>query len=206
MKLNILPKNDIFFDLFEDISLSLVQISKLLEQSINNPDRSGDIFQEILVQGKSGEKKIKALSNSLQEAFITPFDLEDINELKNILDSIIDSVVSISEMFVLYNVTKTRKPALDLVRELVVSSTILHDSMRHLRKMRIAEFDIEKIKTSERAADNYYKKGVNELFSDKDIQVLDVIKWKDIYEKLEDTVDFCKLAVVTIEGIVLKHA
>lgn len=117
---------------------------------------------------------------------MTPFDLEDIHELKDLIDSILDSIESMAETVALYNIKKAQKSAIKLSDELVTSCELLGKSMSCLNKMQPPSLFIDEIKTSERAADRIFRQSIADLFTSKDINVLDVIKWKDLYENLEN--------------------
>ena len=87
----------------------------------------------------------------------------------------------------------------------MVSTKLLSGLTNSLKKMQCNYELMDKIKKSEQAADKIYRKGIADLFANG-TDVMEVIKWKDIYEDLEDAVDFCREAALTIEGIILKHA
>jgi len=93
-----------------------------------------------------------------------------------------------------------------LSKELVNSCALLEKISACLKNMHDPSSIVEKVRLSEKAADAIYRKAIGDLFSDKRIHVLEIIKWKEIYENLEDTVDFCREASMVMEGIILKHA
>jgi predicted phosphate transport protein (TIGR00153 family) len=176
-----------------------------LTESLKNPEKAAENTKAIQKIEHDGDEIVAEISKKLTKTFITPFDSEDIHELKSIVDSILDSIDSIAERMLLYNVQQIPKAAVELSQELVTSTKLLSSLMDCLRQMKCDDDLIEAIKKSERAGDKTYRKAIADLFSDG-YEVLEVIKWKDLYEDLEDAIDFCREAAITVEGIILKHA
>jgi predicted phosphate transport protein (TIGR00153 family) len=205
MKLNLIPKNDTYFELFNKATNNLVIAATYLTESLKNPEKAAENTKAIQKIEHDGDEIVAEISKKLTKTFITPFDSEDIHELKSIIDSILDSIDSIAERMLLYNVQQIPKAAVELSQELVTSTKLLSSLMDCLRQMKCDDDLIEAIKKSERAGDKTYRKAIADLFSDG-YEVLEVIKWKDLYEDLEDAIDFCREAAITVEGIILKHA
>jgi predicted phosphate transport protein (TIGR00153 family) len=205
MKLNLIPKNDTYFELFNKATNNLVIAATYLSESLKTPEKAAENMKAIQKLEHDGDEIVAEISKKLTKTFITPFDSEDIHELKSIIDSILDSIDSIAERMMLYNVKQIPKAAVELSAELVTSTKLLSSLMDCLRQMKCNDDLIEAIKKSERAGDKTYRKAIADLFSDG-YEVLEVIKWKDLYEDLEDAIDFCREAAITVEGIILKHA
>jgi hypothetical protein len=205
MKLNLIPKNEIYFVLFNKASENLTEAAVLLCDSLRYPEKAGTLSEEIKELEHKGDEIVAEISRQLEKTFVTPFDSEDIHELKSTIDSILDSIDSIAEKITLYNVKEIPQAAIDLAQELTNSAKFLSSLIGCLKKMQCDHKLIEEIKHSEQAADRIYRKAIGALFANG-ADVLEVIKWKDIYEDLEDAVDFCREAAYSIEGIILKHA
>ncbi|OIP25565.1 hypothetical protein AUK11_00065 [bacterium CG2_30_37_16] len=206
MRLSIIPKNDIFFELFEQAGKNLSDAAVLLNKLLKNPADGDKLSKKIRKIEKQGNQVVRDIASQLQKSFVTPFDLEDINDLKNLIDSILDSIESLSEKIVLFRIENVSEAAVSLSKELVNSCALLEKISACLKKMHDPSSIVEKVRLSEKAADAIYRKAIGDLFSDKRIHVLEIIKWKEIYENLEDTVDFCREASMVMEGIILKHA
>ena len=205
MKLNLIPKNEIYFKLFAKAADNLIEAAALLNDSFENPEKAVENSKAITELEHKGDDIVAEISHKLAKTFVTPFDSEDIHELKSTIDSILDSIDSIAEKITLYNVKSITKAAIGLTEELMVSTKLLSGLTSSLKKMQCNYELMDKIKKSEQAADKIYRKGIADLFANG-TDVMEVIKWKDIYEDLEDAVDFCREAALTIEGIILKHA
>lgn len=205
MKFNFVPKNEIYFELFNQASKNLAEAAVLLHDSFKFPEKALKNSEAIRELEQSGDEIVAEISRKLTKTFVTPFDSEDIHELRSTIDSILDSIDSIAEKIALYNVKEIPPAAVDLTAEIANSAKSLSGLTGCLRKMKCDYNLVDAVKESERVADKVYRNAIAKLFSNG-ADVLEVIKWKDIYEDLEDTVDFCREAAITIEGIILKHA
>ncbi|MCL6472233.1 MAG: DUF47 family protein [Firmicutes bacterium] len=206
MKLNIIPRNDIYFELFNKATENLTEAARLLRDMLKNPEKAPANAKAINELEHRGDDIVAEITQKLAKTFVTPFDPEDIHELKSIIDSILDSIDSIAERITLYNVKEIPKPAIELAQELVNSVKILTKLASCLKKMQLCDHNLVKeLKSCESVADKTYRRAIADLFSNG-FEVIEVIKWKDLYEDLEDAVDFCHEAAITIEGIILKYA
>ncbi len=205
MKLNLIPKNEIYFELFNKAAENLAEAAALLCDSFQYPENAAKLCVSINDLEHKGDDIVAQISRQLEQTFITPFDSEDIYELNTTIDSILDSIDSIAERINLYNVKGIPNAAIELAQEITNSTKLLTGLTRCLKKMQSNHKLIEEIKISEQTADKVYRNAIAALFANG-TDVLEVIKWKDLYEDLEDTVDFCREAAIMIEGIILKHA
>ncbi|HEY3375355.1 MAG TPA: DUF47 family protein [Candidatus Aquicultor sp.] len=205
MKLNLIPKNEIYFELFNKASNNLADAAVLLLEGLKTPEKLSENSKAINDLEHKGDNIVAEISQKLERTFVTPFDSEDIHELRSTIDNILDSIDSIAERITLYNVKEIQPKSLELAQEIVNSTSFLTGLTGCLKKMHCNHTLIEQIKNSERTADKIYRKAIAALFANG-TDVLEVIKWKDIYEDLEDTVDYCREAAILIEGIILKHA
>jgi predicted phosphate transport protein (TIGR00153 family) len=205
LKFSLIPKNEIYFELFNKASENLAEAAVLLRDSFRFPEKAGEIAKEIRRIERKGDDLVAEISQRLAKTFVTPFDSEDIHELQSAIDNILDAIDSIAERIDLYHVHHIPQPAVELAEEIVNSSKLLTALTGCLKKMKCDYKLVDEIKEHERAADKIYRKAIADLFANG-ADALEVIKWKDIYEDLEDTVDFCREATIMIEGIVLKHA
>jgi len=205
MKLNLIPRNDVYFELFDKASANLAEAAVLLCDSFSYPDKATEISKAINELENKGDRIVEEIRTKLAKTFVTPFDSEDIHELNSTIDSILDSIDSIAERITLYNVKAIPNAAIELAQEIANSAKLLSKLTSCLRKMQCDYKLIDDIRQSERDADKIYRKAIAALFANG-ADVLEVIKWKDLYEDLEDAVDFCHEATKAIEGIILKHA
>jgi predicted phosphate transport protein (TIGR00153 family) len=139
----------------------------------------------------------------LNRTFITPLEREDIHRLASGLDDVLDSTEAIGSRLVLFRIGAATPAAVQLTEILVASAQQVEGAVDHLRKLdNLNAFTIE-INRLENEADVISREAVAELFSGRH-EVLDVLRWKEIYGRLESAADQCEDVANTIESIVLK--
>lgn len=208
--IKLLPHDRIFFILFNNLSQILVLIVTEFNALMNDyPDHSENhvkMLQELEEKGNSiaEEQMIELFSN-----FITPLDREDIHELTKILNDIIDHIHGVGRRFDMYNVKSIKPEAiamgdilLSCVKELVLLISTLNN-MNALEKITPA---IDNLKELEQKGDVIYRQAIRELFHNTDYTTLEVITWKDLFERIENNIDKCNDAGNLILGIILKYA
>jgi len=139
----------------------------------------------------------------LNRTFVTPMDREDIHALASGLDDVLDSTEAIGSRMVLFNIPGSTEPARKLTTILVESARQIEMAVDHLRDFKnLMGFTIE-IHRLENEADNVSREAVADLFTGRH-EVLDVLRWKEIYGRLESAADQCEDVANAIESIVLK--
>ena len=145
-----------------------------------------------------------SISLKLNKSFITPFDREDIYLLSSALDDIVDLIDDAARAMVMYDVSESTAHArhfADVIQRMAVE---LHEIMSMLAKPSGINQRLVELHRLENEGDEVYYKAIAELFRSAS-GPLDVIKWKDIYEKLEAAVDRCENVANIIESIIIKH-
>jgi len=151
----------------------------------------------------------------LHETWITPLDRHDIYEMITSLDDVLDMIEAVSERVQIFGVKEVRPHAKELAEVLLqccqalAKATALLPTVSKSAK-EVLEISVE-INRLENEADGHYRKALGELFSsptkgDPAAHVLDVMKWRDIFDYLENATDACEDVANVIEGIVLEYA
>ena len=222
IKLSLFPKDKKFFVLFNNLSQCLVEISAEFQHFL-------DIYQENpfvaeqktteLVESSASLKKIISLDSrgdglsedllkTLFSTFVTPMDREDIHSLTKTLTSIIEHINGAARRFDMYHVKKVEPAALELTRILRESTSelqLLIGQLDNLSSLERFTPHIEKLSQLEKEGDKVYRAAIKQLFYLPE-DTLHVIKWKDIYECLENAIDKCNSAGSILMGIILKYA
>ena len=145
-----------------------------------------------------------SISTKLNKSFITPFDREDIYQLSGALDDVVDLIDDAARAMVMYDVHEStlyaRKFA-DVIQRMAVQ---LHEVVSMLAKPNGISPRLVELHRLENEGDEIYHAAVADLFH-KATDPLTVIKWKDIYEKLEAAVDRCENVANIIESVIIKH-
>lgn len=207
-KIKLMPEDKKFFVLFNQLSEVLVSITKEFHLFLRNYSSDWSQISKINELEQKGNRIAEELLKELFSNFVTPLDREDIYSLTKICDSIIDHIYGVARRFEIYNVTGMREPAIrlsevlvDCAEELQLLISKLND-MSSLEKITPA---INKLDKLEEKGDEIYRQAVKELFH-TNLETLEVIKWKDIYERMENNIDKCNDVGNIILGIILKYA
>ena len=206
-----LPKDRIFFDIFENIAANLKEMGSGLKKALNEEDINRRL--ELLKTLEDGEHKNDEYTHQvfveLSKNFITPFDREDIHFLATSLDDIADYIYASSKKILNYQVEEID----DYMRELAdinqKSIKTLSNAVTKLRNMKnISQIkqDCVLVNSLENDADSVLDNAIIHLFSNKQMQAIDIIKLKDVYEDLEVISDKCEDASNVIESIIIKYA
>ncbi|KXK06563.1 MAG: putative phosphate transport regulator [Acidobacteria bacterium OLB17] len=206
MGFSLLPKETEYFALFKNISAKLREASAILVEMLEGDPKEYDSLSKKI---KSIEHECDELTHNvttkLNTSFITPFDREDIYTLAVGLDDVCDYIDAGARAIVMYNIRETNKHAVSLAHIIDKLTDSIHSAADHLKKSKGLEKYLLEIQRLENDADEVYYRAMGELFANaKD--PIDVIKWKEVYEILENATDKCEAVGNIIESIVLKHA
>lgn len=206
-KLRLLPRDEQFFDLFEQATVILLSGAETLLQMLNDFDHAETYRVKIADLEHQGDAVIHKVMDKLNRTFVTPLDPEDIRALASRLDDIIDYTQAAAERLVLYHVEKPSQASIDLVTVLVQTVTEVKAVVGMLREMSPHRGILEKcieINRLENAGDKIYRETLGRLFRDGDL--LELMRWKEIIEQIEQAIDQCEDLADIIESIVVKHA
>jgi predicted phosphate transport protein (TIGR00153 family) len=205
---SLIPKEMIFFDLFEEAAKNAHQgalaLVDLLEDFRNVPEK----VKKIKDIEHAGDKITHTTIEKLNQTFITPIDREDIHELICRIDDIIDLIDTAVARMNLYKIDKPTEDAKALAKVLVKATKIIMELLPKMRNLRLSSSllqDCIEIHTQENEGDRIEQHALASLFENGHDPIF-VIKWKDIYEELEAATDRCEDVANVIEGIVLKNA
>ena len=205
---NLLPKDTVFFDLFEGLARHAVSSAEHLRRMAKHyPEQQDDHVQRIRDEEHAADGLAHKALERLDRTFITPFDREDIHELVGGLDDIIDNIDALAKRFSLFHVD-TMEVDFQKQADVLVEATIeLSDAVHRLRKSRkLSELSdkLIAIHHSESVGDDNHHAAMSRLFDGKN-DALHVLKWKELYDLIEDAIDNCEDVGNTLERIVLKN-
>jgi predicted phosphate transport protein (TIGR00153 family) len=207
MRFSLIPREKRFFDMFEEVAATIHRAAvKFLDMVTIFDDleaRGRDIKKEEEACDVQVEKIIKALDRS----FITPFDREDIHTLATKLDDILDHMEETAHRFEVFRLEKPTAAAVSLARIIMDSTTHLQQAIclcRNLQKSDEIHARLLEITRLENEADMIYREVDAALFANGTTDILGLIKWRELYAWLEETVDACKDVAQVISEIVIK--
>ena len=204
---NLLPRDTVFFDLFEGMSGHAVQVAKHLRQLAQSfPDISSAIGR-IREEEHAADQLAHQALERLDRTFITPFDREDIHTLVGELDDIIDGVDALAKRFPLFHIKAIEESFLKQTEVLVQATTTVDQAvrkLRHSRKLSELGESLIQVHHQESVGDDNHHAAMSRLF-DGHVDALEVMKWKELYDLIEDAIDGCEDVCNTLERIVLKN-
>jgi predicted phosphate transport protein (TIGR00153 family) len=198
------PKEREFFDLFEEAGANIVRASELLERMLDRWPDHGELSRDIVVCEQEGDRITHDIIQRLNSTFVTPIDREDIYALASSLDDIVDFVEEVSDFMGLYRIEAPMEQAQQMAAILHESARQLAQAIPRLRSFRdIHHFTIE-VNRLENEGDRVVREALASLF-ERGIDPMMVIRWKDIFERLEDAIDSTEKTANILEGIVIKN-
>jgi uncharacterized protein len=202
-----IPKEEKFYDLFEELAEKIDQGAKLFLDMLQNYNS----FSTQLVKLKELEHEADVITHrtyeKMHKTFLTPLDREDIYALVNKMDSILDLTEAAAIRMSLYKIKAPVEFLFEQAKLLNVATEKVKTIVRGLRDMKNAPMILEacvEINTIENAGDQILRTAVGELF-EKETDPIELIKWKEIFERFEETLDICEDVSNIVEGIVLKN-
>ena len=204
---NLNPKEDKFYKMFIEASQNVEEGAKVLRKSLDSLSNIELNVSKIEELEHNGDRLVNVMVKELNDSFITPFDREDMYLLIKRLDDILDLINSTIHRFVMFNVTESTEPAKYLADMIIKSTKLISELMDELHLIAGKNNINEKIVTInqiESEVDRLFRNTVGELFrNEKD--PIEIIKWKEIYQILENTIDKCEKIANIVEGVVIKN-
>jgi predicted phosphate transport protein (TIGR00153 family) len=198
------PREREFFDLFEEAGANIVLATELLERMLEQWPDHGELGRDIVVCEQEGDRITHDIIQRLNSTFVTPIDREDIYALASALDDIVDFVEEVSDFMVLYRIEAPMDQATELARILHQSARALAGAIPRLRTFEdIHHYTIE-VNRLENDGDRVVRQALASLF-ERGIDPMLVIRWKDVFERLEDANDSTETTANILEGIVIKN-
>jgi len=204
MGFSLLPREDQYFALFAQMSGKLQEASNILVEMLQASDTDYDSYSKKI---KSVEHECDELTHNittkLNKSFITPFDREDIYTLSVALDDVCDYIDAAGRAIVMYNIHESDEHAIKLGVIIQQLTKEIAGACDTLEKSKGHEPYLLNIQRLENEADDVYFNATAELFKSND--AIKIIRWKELYEILENATDRCESVGNIIESIILKH-
>jgi uncharacterized protein len=202
-------KGDVFFHAFTEHAARSVEAAKLLLEMLEHVDRKEKLALEVSEKENAADQITHDTVKHLHETWITPLDRSDIHSLITKLDDVLDLIEAVSERLVLFQITAVRPPAVELARVLLKACEDTHRAMKLFPQLsakgkELLDFCVE-INRLENEADAIYRRAIAELFHDG-ADPIEVMKWRDIFDNIEEATDRCEDVANIVEGVVLEYA
>jgi predicted phosphate transport protein (TIGR00153 family) len=207
MKLKISQRSEEFFELFVESAKNLRAATELLKDLIDDYTDVDLKVKRIQDREHEGDEVTHAIIRRLNTSFVTPIDREDIYQLATALDDVMDGVEAVSDLFLLHHIEAPlpqMKAQVDVLLRATQQTELALGLLQKMDRDRLEPYWIE-INTLENEGDQLYRHAVAELFSGEH-KAMDVLRWKEVIENLEEALDGTENVANIIESIVLKHA
>jgi predicted phosphate transport protein (TIGR00153 family) len=204
---NLLPKDTVFFDLFEGLARHAISSAEHLRQLAKLFPAIDNEIQRIRQEEHQADDLTHKALERLDQTFITPFDREDIHELVNGIDDIIDMIDALAKRFPIFHVMTMTQDFRQQTDVLVQATIAMSDAVHRLRKTRkLSELKdtLIEIHRLESVGDDVNHAALSKLY-DGQTAALEVMKWKELYDYIENAIDGCEDVGNTLERIVLKN-
>ena len=206
MRLSLVPKTTEFYDLFTAAGDNAVEIARLAERRFREfPDT--DVEQSVVKDLEhEGDRLTHDVIQLLNTQYVTPFDREDIYALASAIDDVVDNIDEASDLLDLYKVEGSMEQALQQCAVLVGAAESLSDALSELRGVRGVQRHLVELKRHEDEGDRIVRDAIAALFEDEDVDPREIVRWKDIFDALEQAIDSCERAAHVVGNIVVKNA
>lgn len=202
--IRLLPRETRFFDLFESQASKVLEAARALHEMARNYEQIEEKARHIKVLETQADHITHDIIDKLNRTFITPLDREDIYSLASALDDVLDNIEGVSSRLALFRIRAVTPETLQLTSIIEQACHAICDAVTHLRDPRkINEFCIQ-INHLENEADHISRNTTAKLF-EEEADFRELIKWKEIYGRLEATTDDCEDVANILEGIVVKN-
>jgi hypothetical protein len=194
-----------YFDLFERAGTNIEDAARLLDEMLDEYPERRDLAREIREREHEGDQLTHEIIRRLNQTFVTPIDREDILQLASALDDIVDYTEEVADYLGLYRIEAPMEQAQTLAGLLRAASHQIAEAIPLVRGFKDIGSYIVEVHRLENEADRIVREAIASLF-EVGIDPMVVIRWKDIFERLENAIDSTERAAYILEGIVIKNS
>ena len=196
-----------FFELFDKVAANISHAATLLVTIMEHFTNLDNWANEVHELEENGDLLTHDILKKLNKTNITPIDREDIHALASTLDDILDFIWGIAAKLAVFKMKESTKEAVIMSKELLTTAELVHKAIKKLKEKNYShmqEYCIE-INKLENKMDRVFRDALGHLFDEIEDPIL-VIKWKEIYEHLENASDKCEDVADILESIAIKNA
>ena len=200
-----IPRDEQFFELFNQLAGHLKTSAQLLEQLFANPARTTELVAKIKEVEHQADELTHMINMRIDRSFITPIDREDIHMLASRLDDVIDKLDGTARRVVMLHINEVREPAKQMANVICQASDLIAKAVEAIKRPKEVSTYSSQIKVLEEAGDALYHEAVGALFAGTP-DPLEVIRWKEVYETLEQATDDCMSVANAVHSISIKNS
>ena len=203
----LIPQKDKFYRLFEQDVANVLRGAELLSDLLNNFTDVATKVKLIQAAEHEGDALTHEIFEQLNRTFVTPLDREDIAAITRALDDVLDYIEASADAFQLYDIDEPTSAAIELGELILQASQQVYKAilaMRHKKQAATIREAVVEINRIENLADQVYRGAMSSLFRQNDPILM--IKWKQVYDYLEQATDLCEDVGDVLQGVLLKNA
>jgi uncharacterized protein len=205
MRIRFIPQRREFFDLFSRASTNAVDIARLLVELLDGyPQNGAELIARIKEHEHTGDELTHEVVTLINRTFVTPFDRDDIYRLATVVDDVCDFVDETADNLGSWGVSQVPQEARELADVILRATIMLDEAIARLEGFKDSSHQLIELRSLEDEGDRLFRDGVGALFR-SGADPLMVIRWKDLYEGLEEAVDACENAADVLEAILVKN-
>jgi uncharacterized protein len=199
------PNDRKFFARYAEIAQHLSAAARLLQEGFENPARWTELSTRIEQLEREADEVSHAVDSGSEQMFIPPMDREDIHLLSTQLRRVVDTTGGTARRAVSLRANQRREPAVRMAEKLVRATEEIEQAMLHIKDSTVVLARAEAIRRLEGEGDAIHSMAVSELFQNQ-ANPIDVLRWKTLYDQLEEALDACEDLADELETITVKHA
>jgi uncharacterized protein len=201
----LLPRDEQFFDLFNQLAGHLKTAAGLVDQLFANPARTTELVRMIKDVEHQADVLTHSINVRIDKSFITPIDREDIHLLASRLDDVIDRLDGTARRVVMLHINEVREPAKKMAHVICQAADHIAIAVIAIKTPSQVALQASEIKRLEEEGDAIYHEAVGQLFAGTP-DPIEVIRWKEVYETLEIAIDQCMGVANAVHSISIKNA
>jgi len=203
--MKLIPRDAEFYALFAEVAARLTGSATLLHEMLKDPARLDEHVASIKVLEHEADNLTRDTIERIDRTFVTPFDREDIHALAGELDDVVDLIDGTARRAAIFHITESRPHAVQLSEVLLRAARCVEETVRKMKDPLAVGAGTRQLKVLEEEGDAVYHEAMEVLFSSGS-DALEVIKWKEMYDKIEDAIDQCEDVGNVLQSISLKNA
>jgi len=201
----LIPRDEQFFDLFNQLAEHLKTAAGLLDQLFANPQKTTELVRQIKDVEHQADVLTHSINVRIDKSFITPIDREDIHLLASRLDDVIDRLDGTARRVVMLHINEVREPAKKMAHVICQAADHIAIAVVAIKTPSEVSLQASEIKKLEEEGDAIYHEAVGQLFAGTP-DPIEVIRWKEVYETLEIAIDQCMGVANAVHSISIKNA
>ena len=202
--MQIIPRDGQFYDLFAQVASRMSGSATLLHELFKDPSKIEQHVSAIKTLEHEADNLTHDTIDRIDRTFVTPFDREDIHALAGHLDEVVDLIDGCARRASIFHIKESRNHGVILAEVLLRATVCIEDAVRKMKDPKSVTAANRQLKMLEEEGDALYHEAVEQLFSST-TDAIEVMKWKELYDKIEDAIDQCEDVGNTLQSIALKN-